>query len=82
MVSGIWDWWPSNANEQYQFENEKVDKTLKKPSMDGNIQVIFLILAGGMMVALLVLMLELYKFAIALAKKIARFLSHILNIVI
>ncbi len=41
--SGIWEWWPRFAREQFDFQ-VIIDGEVPKPSIDGNIQIIFYLL--------------------------------------
>lgn len=57
-VSGILDWWPEYARKYFEFSGEREEKTTPVPSMEGNIQIIFYLLVGGIILSIFSFTLE------------------------
>ncbi len=76
QFSGIWNWWPKFAKDQLQNYASYGNRDLVKPSMEGNIQVIFYILSCGMFAGFLCFIAELHKIVIKLVKTIYSFIGQ------
>lgn len=64
--SGIWNWWLNYAEHRFQYNAEYIKEDLAKPSMEGNIQVIFYILLSGIFLSSVSFMAELHKYIFAI----------------
>ncbi|CAL8135780.1 unnamed protein product [Orchesella dallaii] len=57
-ASGLWEWWTKSIHEGSGLRTYTVNKALRKPTLDGNILVIFVLLVFGIFVALLCFVIE------------------------
>ncbi|CAL8135793.1 unnamed protein product [Orchesella dallaii] len=68
-ASGLWEWWTKAIHEGSGLKSYTVNKALRKPTLDGNILVIFALLICGIFVALLCLVIENRKRLYSQAEK-------------
>lgn len=59
-MAGIWKWWNKMIGNRYKNKNERI-VSFEKPTMAGNVQVIFAVLLIGISLAILSLLMEIIR---------------------
>ncbi|CAL8135770.1 unnamed protein product [Orchesella dallaii] len=57
-ASGLWEWWMKLIQDGSGLSTYRYSKAVRKPTLDGNILVIYALLSVGLFVALLVFLVE------------------------
>lgn len=71
-MSGIWEWWNKIIERKYLAKNKWVNVVHRNSAMSGNVQIIFIVLLIGMVIAAAAFFLESCKI---LLRKCHRFIS-------
>ncbi len=77
-ASGLLDWW-SNLINRTDLVRNKENRPPPKPTMSGNIQIIFLLLAIGLSIAQILMIVELHGFVTRAGKAIYCWLCYSLQ---